>query len=309
MLHLKKRVSRKSLFTILGLSVLAVAMSSAGTFAEEAKPDVSEPVTAAPLPLKWHPGLPLNSAPNKLSSSAATELVEAERDKYWLNAKRIVYKSTLELAAQHQTELTRGLRYDKILRGDPRRKIIALTFDDGPHPAYTPQLLAILKQNDVHATFFVVGEQAEKYPDLIRAEVAAGHSVGDHTYDHVSLVKIPLEYVYTEISSCSDVIKSITGKAPKLFRPPGGVYDEQVATAAEALGFKMVLWTDDPGDYSSPGAYKIEARTLDTVSNGGILLLHDGIKETLQVLPQVIQRLKARGFTFVTVDEMLRTDK
>ena len=241
-----------------------------------------------------------------LPASAALALVEAERDKYWLNAKHEVYKSTLELVAQHQTELLRGLRADEILRGDPRRREIALTIDDGPHPLYTPKLLQILKQNGVHATFFVVGEQAERYPNLIRAEVAGGHGVGNHTYDHVSLVKIPPEYVDTEIKACGDVLARITGRPPHLFRPPGGEYNRGVAEAVEAEGYTLVLYSDDPGDYADPGTGVIETRTLDTISNGGIILLHDGSAQTLLILPQIIQRLKARGFQFVTVDQLLR---
>ena len=263
-----------------------------------------------PLPPKPHAHLPQNSkastSPNLLPAAEALQLVQAERDKYWLNAKHEVYRSTLELIAQDQTDLLRGLRTDKVLRGDPNRPEIALTIDDGPHPTYTPKLLQILKQNSIPATFFVVGERAEQYPDLIRAEVAGGHEIGNHTYDHVSLIKIPPEYIDTEIEACGEVIKQITGKSPHLFRPPGGEYNRAVAEAAEALGYKMILYSDDPGDYADPGTGVIETRTLDTISDGGIILLHDGSAQTLIILPQIIQRLKARGFRFVTVDTLLR---
>ncbi len=260
-----------------------------------------------------HTHLPQNSpanklslAPNKLPAPAALALVQSERDKYWLVAKHEVYRSTLELVAQDQTELLRGLRRDKVLRGDPNRPEIALTIDDGPHPVYTQKLLKILKDNHVHATFFVVGERAEQYPDLIRAEVAGGHEIGNHTYDHVSLIKIPPEYIDTEIKACGDVLTQITGHSPHLFRPPGGEYNRAVAESAEALGYRMILYSDDPGDYADPGTGVIETRTLDTISDGGIILLHDGSVQTLLVLPQIIQRLKVRGFRFVSVDELLR---
>jgi peptidoglycan/xylan/chitin deacetylase (PgdA/CDA1 family) len=267
--------------------------------------------TSAKVVVHSRPGVPQNShlselSPNMLPAKEALALVRAERDKYWLNAKHEVYKSALELSAQRQTELLRGVRGDKLLRGDPRRREIALTIDDGPHPVYTPKLLQILKQSGVHATFFVVGEQAERYPALIRAEVAGGHAVGNHTYDHVSLVKIPPEYVATEIQACGDVLTRITGQIPRLFRPPGGEYNQGVAETVEALGYKMILYSDDPGDYAQPGTGLIETRTLDTISNGGIILLHDGSQQTLEVLPKIIQRLKARGFQFVTVPQMLR---
>ena len=261
------------------------------------------PLAAKPLPQN---SSAVTVSPNKLPAAAALKLVQSERDKYWLNAKNEVYKSTLELIAQHQAELLHGVHTETVLRGDPRRREIALTIDDGPHPLYTPKLLQILNLAGVPATFFVVGERAEQYPELVRAEVAGGHEVGNHTYDHVSLIKIPPEYIDTEIKACGDVLTQITGRPPHLFRPPGGEYNLAVSEAAEALGYKMILYSDDPGDYADPGTQVIETRTLDTISNGGIILLHDGSAQTLLILPQIIQRLKARGFRFVTVDQLLR---
>ena len=292
----------RAAFSLAALSLAGSALAAPAAF----KP-------LLPKPPKHHTHLPQNSpanslsvSPNKLPASAALALVQSERDKYWLNAKHEVYRSTLELIAQDQTELLRGLHVDKVLRGDPSRREIALTIDDGPHPTYTLKLLQILKENNVHATFFVVGEKAEEYPDLVRAEVAGGHEVGNHTYDHVSLIKIPPEYIDTEIEACGEVIKGITGHSPHLFRPPGGEYNQAVAEAVEALGYRMILYSDDPGDYADPGTGVIETRTLDTISNGGIILLHDGSAQIPVILPQIIQRLKARGFRFVTVDELLR---
>jgi peptidoglycan-N-acetylglucosamine deacetylase len=226
-------------------------------------------------------------------------------DQYWSNAKEEVDKGVIELMAQDQVELQRGLRFSKFMRGDTKKKWIALTFDDGPHPAYTPKLLDILKQYNAKATFFVVGEMAEKSPDLVKAEIAAGHSVGNHTYHHVNLTKIPKEDVAVEIKACGDVIKGITGVAPHLFRPPGGDYNKQVAMVSEAEGYKMILWTDDPADYASPGDKVIRVRLLDRVSNGGIILIHDGVQETVDVLPKILQTLKDKGFELVTIDEMM----
>jgi len=243
-------------------------------------------------------------APNQLSAEQAQIRLAAEDDLYWQNARKEVYKSVLEILAQHQAELQRGLQYDKLIHGDPQKKQIALTFDDGPHPEYTPQILALLKQENIRTSFFLVGSQAEKYPELVRAQMAAGHSIGNHTYHHVSLPKIPEAYVAAEIKTCGDVLQSITGKAPDLFRPPGGDYNTQVAEAAEALGYTMVLWTDDPGDYASPGEQQILSRTLSDAGNGGIILLHDGIQQTVDVLPRIIETLKAQGYRFVTIDEM-----
>ncbi len=296
---------------LIGVSAAGCARSSATKTATTLPGPIAKAATAVHGPVRPHPGLPQDSvtntiSPNLLSARDALALVKAERDKYWLVAKHEVYRSSLELAAQDQTEKLRGQQVDKVLRGPHGRHEIALTFDDGPHPGFTLNILQTLKQNGIHATFFVVGEKAEEYPDLIRAEAAAGDEIGNHTYDHVSLIKIPSEYVATEIKACGDVVQSITGKTPTLFRPPGGEYNPDVARQAQALGCRMILYSDDPGDYAQPGTRLIETRTLDTISDGGIILLHDGSPQTLTILPQIIQRLKARGFRFVTVSQLLQ---
>ena len=312
-MNIRSCVRRDALPRLFTFSLLCTSiLCGAGIVSGQALPSQALPLR--PLVPRLHTRLPQNSvhaqlSPNLLPAAAALALVESERDKYWLNAKREVYKSTLELIAQRQTELDHGLLGDRILRGNPNRREIALTIDDGPHPVYTPALLQILAQNGVKATFFVVGEQAERYPELVRAESDAGHAIGNHTYDHVSLIKIPPQYIDTEIEACGEVIKRITGKSPHLFRPPGGEYNRSVAEAAEALGYKLVLYSDDPGDYAEPGTQVIEKRTLDTISNGGIILLHDGSAQTLTILPQLIQRLKSRGFQFVSIDQLLKNGR
>ncbi len=238
------------------------------------------------------------------TATPADAAAAARAAQFWARAKQEAYKSVEELKAQNARELRKGLRYDKLFRGDPATKSVALTFDDGPHPAYTPQILAILERYNIKATFFVVGEMAQKYPDLIRAENAAGHVLGNHTYHHVNLAKIPLAEITTEWQACQDVVKSITGRRMRFCRPPGGDYDADVITAAMATGLTTVLWTDDPGDYASPGAGVIEKRVLKRIHSGGIILLHDGVQQTLEVLPTIIQVLQKKGLKFVTIPEM-----
>ncbi len=227
-------------------------------------------------------------------------------DPCWRHARNEVHKSVLELIAQHKGELSQHLRYHKIYHGDRNKKQIALTFDDGPHAKYTPQLLDILRKARVHATFFLVGEMAQRYPDLVRQEVADGHAIGNHTYHHVNLTKILEADVATEIKACGETLQRITGEPVHLFRPPGGDCDSLVMDTAEALGYQTILWTDDPGDYASPGAQVILQRTLKKAGNGGIILIHDGITQTIQILPALIRELKKRGYTFVTIDAYLK---
>jgi len=225
-------------------------------------------------------------------------------DQFWARAKQEIYRSAEELAAQDLHERRKGLRYRKLIRGNPADRTVALTFDDGPHPQYTPKLLAILDRYGVRATFFVVGEMAAKYPRLIRAEKAAGHLIANHTYHHVNLTSIPISQIGVEWQACQDVIKAITGETMRYCRPPGGDYDRDVILAATELGLTTVLWTDDPGDYASPGDRTIETRVLDRISSGGIILLHDGVQQTVDVLPQIIERLQTRGFRLQTVADM-----
>lgn len=227
-------------------------------------------------------------------------------DPYWQHAKDEVYKSVLELIAQHQAELLKNIQYHKLLHGDLKKKQIALTFDDGPHPQYTPQILDILAREKVKATFFVIGEMADKYPDLVQAEFKAGHNIGNHTYHHVNLTKILEPDVATEIKACGEALQRITQQAPYLFRPPGGDYDTGVAETSEVLGYTIVLWTDDPGDYASPGEQLILQRTLKSANKGGIILIHDGVQQTIAILPELITTLKKQGYQFVTIDEMVK---
>jgi peptidoglycan-N-acetylglucosamine deacetylase len=217
------------------------------------------------------------------------------------------YKKTKELLAQHNEERRKGIFFDKIMMGNPSMKAVALTFDDGPHPEFTKKILAILKKYDVKATFFVVGKLAEKNPDLIRDEFNDGHLIANHTYNHLNLNNIPYGETVTELLACNYVVKSIIDYDMVYFRPPGGDYDKKVISASSKEGFVMVLWTDDPGDYDDPGEKNIERYVLNNITNGGIILLHDGIQETIDVLPKIIETLKSRGFKFLTIEDMDRS--
>ena len=237
-------------------------------------------------------------APNKMTAGEARATMLGEHDPFFVRAEA-QYATAAEPFGPSLT------RCNLFGRGNRARKEIALTFDDGPHPGYTERLLSVLAAYHVPATFFVVGEMAERAPGLIREEIADGHSVGNHTYHHVSLVKVTEEQAAAEIKACGLVLESITGKSPRLFRPPGGKYDAAVARAAAAQGYTTVLWTDDPGDYANPGVATIEERTIGTAHNGGILLLHDGVQETIDALPTILTSLRADGYTFVTAEQLI----
>ena len=191
------------------------------------------------------------------------------------------YRPYLTLLAKDEYEQERGYKFNKIIRGDIRKQRIALTFDDGPHPVYTLQLLDILRRTHTPATFFVVGKQVEKNPALVQLEVAEGHEVGNHTYDHVNLTMIPPELIAYELDQCDAAIKKATGASARFFRPPGGDYNGDVIRDASQRGYITTLWTNDPGDFQKPSADLILKRTLEHLENGAIILLHDGIPQTL----------------------------
>jgi len=189
-------------------------------------------------------------------------------------------------------------------RGLPSVPAVALTFDDGPHPDFTLRILQILAENNVHATFFVVGKMVALHPELVRAEFQAGHTVGNHTYDHPDLARMSQDDVHHQWLLCSRALQDITGVAPRFCRPPGGEHNDMVVQVAADLGLTTVMWSDYAGDYGcSDGGY-IRRATVEGAKNGAIILLHDGVEQTVQVLPQIIAGLRQRGFTFQTLDEM-----
>ena len=194
--------------------------------------------------------------------------------------------------------------------GNPHLSEIALTFDDGPNPPYTSQILAILQQYGVPATFFVIGSQAAAHPDLVQQESRQGNSVGNHTWTHpLDLTTLPPKEVRAQLQSASDEIEADTGLSPTLFRPPGGNFNGEVQSLAASLGLSTILWNVDPRDWSRPGTDKIIQNILDTTHNGSIILLHDGggdRSETAAALPTIITTLEQRGFQFVTIPRMMQ---
>ncbi len=197
-----------------------------------------------------------------------------------------------------------GNRVVKLWRGDVNGKEVALTFDDGPHPAFTLRLLDLLRVLHVKATFFVVGKKVDEAPWLLPRMLAEGHEVGNHTYNHLNLDNADESLVESEIELGSDAIQRACGIKTTSFRPPGGHPNESVLAGAEKLNYRTFLWSDDPADFANPGADVLEKRLIGKVTGGAIVLLHDGIEQTLDILPELIARLKRDGYHFVTVTEL-----
>ncbi len=196
--------------------------------------------------------------------------------------------------------------------GSIQDKKIALTFDDGPEEKWTPQILDILKQKNVKATFFVIGKQVQKYPEMLRQIDSEGHIVGDHTLDHVDLTKLGAQQVDNEIESCASIIHETIGKTPKFVRPPFGFHNPVVDNAIYSKNRIIVLWSLDTEDWTGLDAAAVKARIIPKMQNGFIILQHDGenpkLTGSIQALPDIIDNLRAQGYTFVTVSELLDTE-
>jgi peptidoglycan/xylan/chitin deacetylase (PgdA/CDA1 family) len=185
---------------------------------------------------------------------------------------------------------------------------VALTFDDGPNPHYTPQVLAVLKQYGVKATFFCVGQHVAAYPDLVKQEYAAGHAIGNHSWSHPVLAFLSGPATLSQLKRTSDAIQQVIGVRPIFFRPPYGAFSSQVLTRANCLGMITVIWNVRATDWAKPGVDVISDRVIERTGNGAIILLHDGggdRSETVAALPTIIEGLQRRGFTFVTLQEMM----
>jgi len=192
----------------------------------------------------------------------------------------------------------------RMWRGNPRRREIALTFDDGPSPLATPLLLAILHRYRVHATFFVIGEHARAYPYLMAEMAARGHEVGDHTFHHPNMTTVDSTTVAGEIERTAAVIQETAGRPPQWFRPPGGDYTVKVADAARRAGMGLAMWTENSGDWALPPAKIVAERVLVRVQRGSIILLHSTTLNTVQALPRIIVELQRRGYALVTMSQL-----
>src|SRR6266516_95608 len=194
--------------------------------------------------------------------------------------------------------------------GNTQLREIALTFDDGPDPNYTPQILDVLQRYGIKATFFCIGRQVEAYPQIVRQEYEAGHVIGNHSWTHPDLGLLPASDILSELNQTFGAIQEVIGVQLAFFRPPYGSLSTQVLAQACHLGVTTVMWNagEDARDWSRPGVKFIIRQILSLVRNGSIILMHDGggdRSQTVAALPVIIQRLQDRGFQLVTIQQMV----
>ena len=184
-------------------------------------------------------------------------------------------------------------------------KRIALTFDDGPHPRYTPQILAVLEEYGIKATFFVIGVNVKNYYESYKNIIDSGCEIGNHTYSHVNLNLVDGDEIRDEILMCDDAIAQ--KEDHKILRPPQGACNEEVKKIAVDLNYDLVFWTIDTMDWAHTGTKEIIDTVLSNASDGDIILMHDyvsGNSHACEALRVIIPELQARGFEFVTVSEL-----
>jgi peptidoglycan/xylan/chitin deacetylase (PgdA/CDA1 family) len=214
-----------------------------------------------------------------------------------------------------------------LTQGPTNERVVALTYDDGPNPPYTGQILDVLEQEHVHATFFLVGRAAQAYPSVVRREVADGNAVGNHTWDHPHLIIMRRSQIRSSLQRTDSAIFAASGVHTHLMRPPFGARDWSVMQVAHKLGYTVVMWSVPLArDWEYPPAQVIARRILSNVGDGSIIVLHDGNRGQLcgpnRLPPHVCDRssdidatrmivdnLKAQGYRFVTIPQLILLGK
>lgn len=188
------------------------------------------------------------------------------------------------------------------------KKYVAITFDDGPS-VYTRRILKVLSRHKARATFFELGKSIKAYPSISRAVVAQGSQVAAHSYSHRAFTSMTNAQLARDAKRVNTIISRYTKRHNRYVRPPYGAVNKRVRHQLKAMGLHTVLWTKDTRDWSRPGVSAIVSRATSHVSNGSIILLHDGggnRSQTLKALPLILQKLKSKGYTFVTIDQLYK---
>lgn len=200
---------------------------------------------------------------------------------------------------------------DMIWEVHTSEKVIALTFDDGPDPTETLQILDVLHEHNAKCTFFAIGKKIAAYPEIAKQVISEGHELANHTYNHVYFKKpISIEQATKELELTENEIVKVSGRHSSLFRPPGGMYDETLVNVSNSMGLKPVLWSwhQDTRDWNRPGVWSISNKVIKNARNGDIVLFHDyvhGQSQTREALKIILPALEKKGFRFVTVSELI----
>lgn len=205
------------------------------------------------------------------------------------------------------------MMYDNVIvHGDRREKKVSITFDDGPHPEYTPKILDVLRNAGIKASFFLTGENADAHPEIAKKIYDDGHDVGIHAYDHVKLIFLPSDEMREQLKRSEIAIANAIGETPKLFRPPYGYRDPRLLRISKEMGFYTVIWDVTAFDWKKPGVEKIVSNVMKQTHNGSVILLHDGRgdrSQTVEALKIIIEKLTEMNYNFIAVSELINERK
>lgn len=218
------------------------------------------------------------------------------------NSRRMLYVVVVLVAMFLALSDAMTEKYKTVSVSSDVEKKVAITFDDGPNPDYTPDLLKGLKERGVSATFFLLGKEAEKYPELVLQMYEEGHLLATHSYAHVNLCNLNDEAAIEQVVKTNTIIEEITGECPQFIRPPFGCWKENLDYKTTML---PVLWDVDPLDWNTNNTAVIVKRVLTSVEDGDIILLHDASRSSVDAALQIIDQLKKEGYLFVTVEELI----
>lgn len=198
---------------------------------------------------------------------------------------------------------------DDVFVNGPNKKMVALTFDDGPDRINTPQIIAALKQQNVRGTFFFIGQKVQQNPDIVKSAYDNGNVIGSHGFYHHELTKENATELRQDLLKSSEAIRTAIGRSPALLRPPYGDTDKKVINAAKEQQYKIIIWSIDTLDWSQKEQGNIQKNVFDNVRNGDIILMHsdDDKTETAKAVPAIIKELKSRGFEIVDIATLLNT--
>ena len=191
-----------------------------------------------------------------------------------------------------------------IAAGNPFLREIVLTFDDGPREHGMQEIISVLESEDVKATFFLVGKFADRYSEITKMLHKSGQELANHTYTHPRLYRLWVEKIMREAERCDEVLESLDIRPTRFLRPPGGGFNMKIFNAMRRMNLRLGLWSLNTADYTGRPAEEITRLVLSSARPGVVVLMHSGTPNTVEALPKIIATLKARGYTFVRLEDL-----
>lgn len=286
--------SFRTLFVVTSLLASAACLHSSG----------QSKVSASEAGASFAPGQIYSVQNTTVSPTGQTILAEGTPQE---QAPTAGYSTALPTESPLEAGSTKRLTYNSVTTSQP---VVAMTFDDGPHATLTPKLLDMLKQRKIHATFYLLGQNAKEYPDIVKRIIAEGHEVGNHSYDHKALNTLSAPGVASQIDRTNEVIQAAAGVLPPTMRPPYGATNASLNRRLnEEFHLPVIMWSVDPQDWKYRNASRVSSHIIANAKPGDIILAHDIHPSTIEAMPEALDALLAKGLKFATVSELLKLDE